>query len=180
VSRPRQSAHEDAANLARLRARDPERWARAALEALGPETTHVQLVQHLAEERIECPLELYERLYRRLWPGRVRLPAPGPPAVDSAAPVPNGRPPVTGPKPDSHVAALVSVARTLPQPFGYALLVLRCWERHPAFFGLAGFEKFHPCSHRVSGCLYSKTGPLKRGLLRRVGAGGFVVAQEGA
>ena len=146
--------------------RDPEQLARAALAALGPQTTHSQLVNQLGEECLDVPLELYERLRRQLW---------GAPK-NGRAPRRSGHNKGCPPRSDGQCAALVEVARGLPEPFSLALLTIRAWEKYPELFGLPGFTKFYPSDHRVSGALFAGSGPLRRGLMRKEG-GGYVVVQ---
>jgi hypothetical protein len=74
---------------------------------------------------------------------------------------------------------LLLAARTLRPPFTLAELAVAAWALAPERFGLRGFGARHPDAGRV-GCLLShKSGPVRRGLLARLGPGRYELTPAG-
>lgn len=94
---------------------------------------------------------------------------------------PDDKPPVASPGGPltrlarrSKAAFLVHAARTLGkvgETFGYEALVIAAWNLYPEKFGLLGGQ--YPDSHRVSGVLFAKCGPIHNGWLNQVGRSAY-------
>ena len=75
---------------------------------------------------------------------------------------------------------ILLVAAGLPrEPFTDARLVVECWRRWPATFGLSGYHTVHPDSARVTPRLATGEVLLKTGLIERVDEGTYVVTSAG-
>ncbi|HKA07811.1 MAG TPA: hypothetical protein VKD71_11180 [Gemmataceae bacterium] len=75
-------------------------------------------------------------------------------------------------------AVVLSVARTLSQPFRLNDLSVACHRHDPDFFGMEGY-KHHPDNHKIHSFLYGRRGLIRRGHLERIDEGLFRVPTPG-
>lgn len=73
-------------------------------------------------------------------------------------------------------AAVLAVARGLPQPFRLNDLSVACHRSDPGYFGMDGYAH-HPDNHKIHSFLYGRRGLVRRGYLERVAAGVFRVPE---
>jgi hypothetical protein len=71
-------------------------------------------------------------------------------------------------------AVVMSVAKTLPQPFRLNDLSVACHRHDPDFFGMEGY-KHHPDNHKIHSFLYGRRGLIRRGHLERIDEGLFQI-----
>jgi hypothetical protein len=75
----------------------------------------------------------------------------------------------------SHWQTLLSVARTIPQPFTLNDISVAVWRARPEFFAMKGYP--YPDNHKVHTILYGDRGLIAKGLLQRVEQGLFRVPE---
>jgi hypothetical protein len=75
-----------------------------------------------------------------------------------------------------HWQTLLSVARTIPQPFTLNDISVAVWRACPEFFAMKGYP--FPDNHKVHTILYGDRGLIAKGLLQRVEQGLFRVPEE--
>ena len=76
-----------------------------------------------------------------------------------------------------HWLTLLTVARTIPQPFTLNDISVAVWRACPDFFGMKGYP--YPDNHKVHYILYGHRGLIANGLILRVRQGLFRIP-EGA
>ena len=93
---------------------------------------------------------------------RARFPDPGPPAWRHL------------------LAAVLDLVRATGDPaHPPAAIAEAAWRRAPADFGMKGRERDYPSDNRTVVLLAHKNGPVRRGLLRRVGPGRYALTEAG-
>jgi hypothetical protein len=75
-----------------------------------------------------------------------------------------------------HWLTLLSVARTIPQPFTLNDISVAVWKACPDFFGMKGYP--YPDNHKVHYILYGDRGLIAKGMILRVQQGLFRVPDE--
>lgn len=76
-------------------------------------------------------------------------------------------------------ALLLAAAARLREPFTLAELAVTAWRASPAVFGLKGYADKFPDSNRVSAALSHVGGPVRKGLLEKVGPGLYRLTRAG-
>lgn len=64
--------------------------------------------------------------------------------------------------------ALLNAAKTLPQPFTEAELIVAAWQANPRMFGLRGFEDKHPDNNHARTYIVGERGLVAGGMLTKV------------
>ena len=75
---------------------------------------------------------------------------------------------------------LVTAAHELPPLFSVADLSVMAWKLFPRVFGLDGYQQQHPDHHRIMSALSATSGPMRRGLFRRVRPNIYELVPAGA
>jgi len=79
--------------------------------------------------------------------------------------------PVVPRKPPGGMHGMVlEAARTLPQPFHEAALIVAAWQMFPSMFGLWGCWLKYPDARKIYITLCGKRGLIKRGFIKKVGS----------